>query len=111
MQSFLAAGGRIAFMGEHGSYSPAENTRINGALSALGSTISINNEVLDGGFRNASVGDGQILAHSLTSGVNNYQYAAFAPLTVSGSAVALMLGEETYLGNASVMMAYQNIGA
>ena len=111
MQSFLAAGGRIAFMGEHGSYSPAENTRINGALSALGSTISINNVVLDGGFRNASVGDGQILAHSLTSGVNNYQYAAFAPLSLAGSAVALMLGEDSYLGNPSVMMAYQNIGA
>jgi hypothetical protein len=111
MQSFLAAGGRIAFMGEHGSFAPAQNLRINAALGALGSTISINNVILDGGFRSASVGDGQILAHSLTSGVNTYQYAAFAPLTVSGSAVALMLGEQAYLGNPSVMMAYQNIGA
>jgi len=111
MQSFLASGGRIAFMGEHGGYSPAQNTRINTALGALGSTISINNVVLDSGFRTASVGDGQILAHPLTSGVNNYQYAAFAPLSLSGSAVALMLGEDSYLGNPSVMMAYQNIGA
>jgi hypothetical protein len=111
MQSFLAAGGRIAFMGEHGGYSPAQNTRINGALSTLGSTITINNVIVDSGFRTASVGDGQILAHPLTSGVNNYQYAAFAPLSISGSAVALMLGEESYLGNPSVMMAYQNIGA
>ncbi|SHH73132.1 PEP-CTERM sorting domain-containing protein [Massilia sp. CF038] len=111
MQSFLASGGRIAFLGEHGTISPNENNRINAALAALGSTISINNVILDSGFRTASVGDGQILAHPLTSGVNNYEYAAFAPLSVSGSAVALMLGEDSYLGQPSVMMAYQNIGA
>lgn len=110
MSNFLAGGGRIAFMGEHGTFAPAQNTRINTALTALGSTISINNVILDGGFRSASVGDGQILTHALTTGVNTYQYAAFAPLTISGTAEALMLGEENYLGNPSIMMAYQNIG-
>lgn len=110
MASFLSGGGRIAFMGEHGTYAPLQNTRINTALSTLGSTISINNVILDSGFRSASVGDGQILSHSLTAGVNTYQYAAFAPLTISGSADALMLGEDAYLGNPSIMMAYQNIG-
>lgn len=110
MSSFLAGGGRIAFMGEHGSFAPAQNTRINAALAALGSTISINNVMLDPGFRGASVGDGQILSHALTAGVNAYQYAAFAPLSISGTAEALMLGEEQFLGNPSVMMAYQNIG-
>ncbi len=111
MASFLAGGGRIAFMGEHGTFSPAQNTRINGALTALGSTISINNTILDSGFRSASVGDGQILAHPLTQGVTFYEYAAFAPLTISGSATALMLGEEPFGLNPSIMMAYQNIGA
>ena len=110
MSNFLAGGGRIAFMGEHGSFAPNENLRINAALTALGSTISINNVILDSGFRSASVGDGQILSHALTTGVNTYQYAAFAPLTVSGSAQALMRGEDSYLGNPSIMMAYQNIG-
>jgi hypothetical protein len=110
MSSFLAGGGRIAFMGEHGSFAPNENNRINSALSFLGSTITINNVILDGGWRSASVGDGQILAHALTAGVNTYEYAAFAPLTISGTAEALMLGEESYLGNPSIMMAYQNIG-
>lgn len=110
MASFLAGGGRIAFMGEHGTFAPAQNTRINTALSFLGSTISINNVILDSGFRSASVGDGQILSHALTTGVNTYEYAAFAPLTISGTAQALMLGEDQYLGNPSVMMAYQNIG-
>lgn len=110
MASFLAGGGRIAFMGEHGTFAPEQNTRINTALSSLGSTISINNVILDSGFRSASVGDGQILSHPLTTGVNTYEYAAFAPLTISGTAQALMLGEDQYLGNPSVMMAYQNIG-
>lgn len=111
MASFLSGGGRIAFMGEHGSFAPNENIRINTALSFLGSTISINNVILDSGFRSASVVDGQILNNPLTTGVNTYEYAAFAPLTISGTAQALMLGEESYLGNPSIMMAYQNIGA
>lgn len=106
MGGFLAGGGRIAFMGEHGSYAPAENTRINTALGALGSSISIMNTVVDSDFRTASVGDGQILAHPLTSGVNSYQYAAFAPLIISGGQ-ALMRGEED---PNTVMMAYENVG-
>ena len=110
MSSFLSGGGRIAFMGEHGTYAPQQNIRINAALSALGSTIVIDNEILDSGSRSASVGDGQILNHALTAGVNTYYYAAFAPLRISGTAEALMLGEESYLGSPSVMMAYQNIG-
>ncbi|MFM2448340.1 MAG: hypothetical protein RIS44_790 [Pseudomonadota bacterium] len=106
MANFLAGGGRIAFMGEHGSIAPNENVRINSALTFLGSTIQIQNTIVDGGFRTASVLDGQILAHPLTTGVNTYQYAAFAPLLLSGSAEALMLGEAPN----TVMMAYQNIG-
>jgi PEP-CTERM motif len=108
MAAYLAGGGRIAFMGEHGGYTPLQNTRINTALSFLGATIQIQNTVVDGGFRTASVGDGQIKANALTAGVNTYQYAAFAPLIVSGTAEVLMTGEEN---SSDVMMAYQNIGA
>ena len=75
-------------------------------FSALGSTISITNDMHDPGFRTASVGDGQILSHALTTGVSSYEYAAYAPLSISGSAVALMIGED----QTSIMMAYQNIG-
>ncbi|MCZ4305706.1 PEP-CTERM sorting domain-containing protein [Zoogloeaceae bacterium G21618-S1] len=107
MSSFLSGGGRIAFMGEHGTFVPAYNTRINFALAALGSTISVVNTVSDSGFRSASVADGQILTHPLTDGVNTYEYAAFAPLLVSGSAQVLMVGEEN---PNDIMMAYQNIG-
>ncbi len=106
MAGFLSGGGRIAFMGEHGGFAPAENNRINAALSFLGANIQINNLVHDGGFRSASVGDGQILAHALTAGVDSYEYAAYAPLTIGGTAQALMIGED----QPSIMMAYQNIG-
>lgn len=111
MSSFLAGGGRIAFMGEHGGFGAAQNNYINAALGVLGSTISINNIMLDPGFRSASVLDSQIATHALTTGVNTYEYAAFAPLTISGTAQALMYGEESYGGGRSIMMAYQNIGA
>lgn len=108
MATFLVGGGRIAFMGEHGSFAPLQNARINTALTALGSTISIiPGVVVDGGFRTASVGDGQILSHPLTTGVNSYEYAAFDPLSISGTAVALMKGEDN---PTDIMMAYQNIG-
>lgn len=111
MADYLALGGRIAFMGEHGSWAPSENLRINDALSYLGSSIVINNTTVDGGWRSASVGDGQILSHEMTGGVSSYEYAAFAPLTIGSDAVALMLGEELYNNDASIMMAFQNIGA
>jgi hypothetical protein len=108
MANFIAGGGRIAFMGEHGSFAPAQNIRINTALSFLGATIQIQNVTFDGGFRSASVADGQIKAHSLTAGVNTYQYAAFAPQIISGSAQILMTGEDN---TSTVMMSFQNIGA
>ena len=107
MALFLAGGGRIAFMGEHGTFAPDENNRISAALSFLGSTISIQNLAPDAGFRTASVNDGQIKPHSLTAGVLTYEYACFAPLLVRGTAEILMTGEDN---PSQVMMAYQNIG-
>jgi hypothetical protein len=94
-------------MGEHGTFRPNENNRISAAITALGGNISIINTVVDGGFRDATVLNGQILSNPLTAGVNTYNYAAFAPLTISGSAISLMNGTNP----SDVMMAYQNIGA
>jgi len=106
MQDYLGNGGRIAFMGEHGGFTPLENNRINDALAFLGVDIQIVNDTLDPSDRVATVGDGQILAHPLTEGVNSYRYAAFAPLDVSGTAQSLMLSEDLN----STMMAFQNVG-
>jgi len=110
LASFLAAGGRIAFMGEHGSgLAVAENNNISAAVAALGGHMVIENDNLqDGGFHVATRVNGQILDHSLTTGVNSYEYAAFAPLIIiSPPAQRLMLGTNL----TSVMMAYENIGS
>ncbi len=104
MSDFLSGGGRIAFMGEHGSYAPNENNRINSTLATLGSTMSIINEIHDSGFQDATIADGQIQSHPLTDGVSTYNYAAFAPL----------IGGETLMFGADLttrMMAYENVGA
>jgi hypothetical protein len=106
MAAFLSGGGRIAFMGEHGGYAPDENDRISAALSFLGSGMSIINLYPDPGYHDATVGNGQILPHTLTAGVNTYNYACFAPLTMGGASQTLMLGSDL----TSVMMGYENIG-
>jgi hypothetical protein len=108
LSSFLSGGGRIAFLGEHGTVAPDENNRISAAITSLGGNISINNIIVDSDFRNATRLNGQILDNPLTQGVNTYNYAAFAPLKIEGSAIALMKGQDN---RSDVMMAYQNIGS
>jgi hypothetical protein len=107
MKDFMNGGGRIAFMGEHGQIAPNENARIVTAVSALGGSIGINVDAPDAGFHDATVGNGQILANSLTAGVNTYNYACFASLALGGTAEALMLGTD----HRQIMMAYQAVGA
>ena len=108
MSGHLAGGGRIAFMGEHGGIALDENNRINAALTALGASMSIiPGVVVDSGFRTASVGDGQILSHTLTAGVNAYEYAAFNPLDLGANGIALMLGEESLT---DIMMGFEIVG-
>ncbi|MEI4486526.1 DUF4350 domain-containing protein [Frigidibacter sp. MR17.14] len=107
LSTFLAGGGRIAFMGEHGGYAPAENNYITAVLASLGSTMSIVNEAYDGGYQDATIADGQILEHPLLDGVEVYNYAAFAPLQLGANGQALMMGADL----SHVMMAYENVGA
>jgi len=108
MADYLTTGGRIAFMGEHGDWSPAQNLRINTALTFLGSSMEILNRMLDATFHDATKVNGQILDHALTAGVNTFNYAAFAPvINLSGNSESLMLG----LDHNSVMMAFENVGA
>lgn len=108
MEHFLGTGGRITFMGEHGFYRPNENLRINSAIASLGGHITIENLAPDAEFHVASKANGQILTAPLTEGVDQFEYACFAPLLLSAGAQALMRGQDD---PTDIMMAYEAIGA
>ena len=106
--TFLAGGGRIAYMAEHCTYDPPMNANINASLTAVGSNILIAcGTTQDNGFQTASKANNQILDHPLTDGVDTYEYAAFAPLSLGGSAQTLMVGKDL----TSIMMGFENLGA
>lgn len=107
MTGFLSTGGRIAFLGEHGTWSPNENNRITAAISALGGSMSIVNNMIDPGVHSATSSNGQILNHDLTNGVNTYDYAAFAQINLGSNGQSLMLGAN----HRTTMIGYENIGA
>jgi hypothetical protein len=86
--SFLSGGGRLLFVGENGAF-PVTNNAINGAISALGGTMASDNHTYDAGFHNATVVNGQILAHPLTAGVNTLNYAAPSGITGAGAPLFL----------------------
>ena len=75
MSGFLGGGNRLMFIGEN-SYFPTENNRISGAIGSLGGSMSISNTIFDSGYHTATKGNGQILTHCLTTGVNSLEYAA-----------------------------------
>ena len=110
LSNYLGAGGRIAFLGEHGTLAPTQNNNISAAIAALGGHISILNNIEDSGFRTANrtgAGNGgRILDHPLTTGVDQYRYAAYAPLIMGTGAQSLMLGNN----ESFVMMGFENIG-
>lgn len=94
MSNFLAGGGTLLFMGENqASVFDTANNAINAALSSLGSNMSIVAPgVADGGTQTATVGNGQILSDPLTSGVNNFDYAAPSGVSaVAGGTTSLFL--------------------
>lgn len=107
MSNFLAGGGRIAFLGEHGGFAPSQNIRINEALGLLGSTMSTVNNAVSCGFQTADRVSGDIQSHSLTTGVDRYQYACYSELTLGANGQALMYGDNL---PGSVMMGYENVG-
>jgi len=82
MNAFLSGGGDIMFVGENSNFA-SENTRINTALAALGSTMSIiPGTLFDAGYQTA-VGS-QIGSHPLTAGVASLLYAAPSEIIVAG---------------------------
>jgi len=71
MSAFEAAGGTLFFLGENGGFTDY-NGRINAALSSIGSSLSIQNGLLDSGA-NWATGT-QVASYSLTSGVSSFVY-------------------------------------
>lgn len=77
MHAFLASGGDIFFLGENSNF-PNENARINNALTGLGSSLSIVNDLFDSGFNHQA----QIASDPYTAGVSTFSYGA--PSSISG---------------------------
>lgn len=77
LNTFLGGGGTVFFMGENNNFG-TENLNINSALTALGSSMSLLNNLFDAGFQMAPT----ILADPFTAGVGSFVYAA--PSQLSG---------------------------
>jgi len=91
MDGFLMNGGRILFIGEQESFASVENGHVDAALSALGSTMSLDANSLDSGFRNTVIS--QIRPHPLNAGVFLINYGNVN--TISG----VPPGDELFLAS------------
>jgi hypothetical protein len=80
LAAFLSGGGTAFFEGEFSPYSQNADTLINGALAALGSTMSLNGDAQDCGFQTAT--GGQIGSTSLDAGISSFGYGCVS--TISG---------------------------
>lgn len=81
-------GGDILFIGENGNFT-FQNNNINAALAALGSSMSLLNNIIDSGFHTAT--GVQIASDALTAGISSFVYAAPSEVMVSGG-TALFFG-------------------
>lgn len=108
MASFLAGGGRIAFLGEWYGFAGPRDASINGAVAALGGHIEIATTYADSGYPHYALrSNGRIVEDAFTAGVDSVVYGLFSPLGLGGSAVALIFGED----GTSVLLAYEPVGA
>ena len=82
LASYLAGGGRVVMVGENDNY--VNNAPFRGLATSLGSSMQIQNNALDGGFRDTL----NIDADPLTLDVKAITYAATASVTFSGRRAA-----------------------
>ena len=80
LTNFLTGSGSIFFIGDNSAF-PTENNRINAALAALGSAMSIDNTFFDGGAQTAT--GAQIASDPFTTGVTSFYYAGPSSITLS----------------------------
>jgi len=86
MADFLANDGSIFFLGKNSSFAD-RNASINGALTGLGSSLSIVNASLGGGFQ--AISGSQIAADPYTTGISTFTYASASEVSVAGGGTAL----------------------
>jgi hypothetical protein len=89
MTSFLYSGGDIFFLGENNNF-PTQNARINNALTGLGSSLQIVNDIFDSGYHIAT--GSQIATDAYTAGVSTFTYAAPSQVPVVTGGTTLFYG-------------------
>lgn len=96
MTSFLYGGGDIFFLGENSNF-PGQNARINSALTGLGSSLGIVNDMFDSGFHVAT--GSQIASDPYTTGVSTFTYAAPSqvPLVAGGTTLFYGTGGQAFV--------------
>ncbi|MEM7754039.1 MAG: hypothetical protein AAF297_00205 [Planctomycetota bacterium] len=82
--SYLAGGGDLFFVAEHGAFDFQANARINETLGALGSDLRVLSTFDDAGALAATTANGQILDRPVTDGVDTFVYGGQAISAVSG---------------------------
>ena len=90
LTNILSAGKRLVLNAENGGFDAAGNARINALLSALGASISVDSNTAAGPYA-ATVSNGLILNHPLTSGVNSISVAFPTSLTLGSAASPAIL--------------------
>ena len=89
MSSFLYGGGDIFFLGENDSFT-TQNARINNALTALGSSLQIVNDLFDAGWHTAT--GSQIASDPYTEGVSTFRYGGTSAVSVASGGTSLFYG-------------------
>lgn len=84
LSDYLADGGNLFFVGEHGNFDISANNRINDALLNLGSSLRIESTFDDSGERVATRASGQIIENQFTTGVDSFVYGGQAISAVNG---------------------------
>ncbi|MBE9528313.1 MAG: PEP-CTERM sorting domain-containing protein [Proteobacteria bacterium] len=82
-------GGDIFFLGENSNF-PTNNGYINSALTGLGSSMSLVNDLFDGGWHTAT--GSQIATDLFTTGVSTFSYAAPSEVSTVSGGTSLFYG-------------------
>jgi Ca2+-binding RTX toxin-like protein len=96
-KSFLEAGGRIFFIGEHPGYLPIPNANISAAIAALGGNISIVGESIQDFMHDNSPDRMEISDSPLMAGITSFESAYFAPIQIDADITkAVLVSDEDY---------------